>query len=207
MIWCSQRTRGWLAAVVLVSLAGCAGLPGQDRNIPIKSFLLDPPAPAKRQASAQAAAVLVAAPRVSAGYDSPRIVYTKREFQLDYYARNEWAGAPAAMLWPLLIKYLDGTGSVTAITAPPNTQQSVWRLDVQLQELRHVYRDAASEGRATLWAQLSRTDQPGKVATAQLSATHPAASQDPYGGVQAMNAAVADILEQLSVFVQNTAAP
>lgn len=195
-----RRGRYGLLAAALVA-SGCMSRLGGGADAPVATFLLDTPQPAAVAAPAGAPVVLIATPQVRAGYDSPRIAYSRRDFELRYYARNEWADAPATMLRPLVVRALAATGGLTPIVTTVNTEAPLWQLGIELLELRQVYGAAGSEGRIVLRAELARADRPGRVRTAEFSAARAATTPDPYGGVGALNGALGEILPRLAAFV------
>jgi cholesterol transport system auxiliary component len=188
-----------LAAALLAS--GCMNKLGGTNDEPVQTFLLDVSQPTAITAPAGAPVVIVAAPQVRAGYDSPRLAYTQRDFELRYYARSEWADAPAAMLRPLVVRALAATGRLTPVVTAVNSTAPQWQLGLEILELRHAYAAQGSEGRIVIRAELARVDQPGAVHISEFSAARAAATQDPYGGVGALNAALGAILPQLAAFV------
>ena len=129
-----------------------------------------------------------------AGYDGADMVYTRRPYELEYYAHHAWASPPGAMLQPLLVRALEGAG-VMAVVTPIGGEPSRWRLDTEFLELAHDHEDGGgSAGVVSLWAQLTRMDRSGTVYTRRFAARHAAQAAEPYAGAQAVNAALGEVL-------------
>lgn len=185
-------------------LTACGSI-GPERGIDIHTYLLEPDlsaAPADRLSDVM---VQVAAPRVRAGYDTADMVYTRQAYELEYYARHEWASPPAAMLEPLLLRALEGVG-LTALVTSAGGEASRWRLDTELLELAHAHAGTASTGRVALWVQLTRMDRSGTAVTRRFAANRAASAVEPYAGVAAMNDALGEVLGELANFVRATLA-
>jgi cholesterol transport system auxiliary component len=190
--------------VVGLLLSACGSI-GPERGVDVHTYLLDPNLTPATGDRVRGVMVQVAAPRVRAGYDSADMVYTRQPYELEYYARHEWASPPAAMLQPLLLRALEGAG-LTALVISAGGEASRWRLDTELLELAHAHDGTASAGRVALWAQLTRMDRSGTVVTRRFEANRGAAALEPYAGVAAMNDALGDVLDNLASFVATTLA-
>ena len=64
--------------------------------------------------------LVVHPPHAAAGYDSPRIVYTREPHRLDYYAHSEWVDTPARMLTPLIVAAVVRGGALHAVVPTPS---------------------------------------------------------------------------------------
>ncbi|MEX2482187.1 MAG: ABC-type transport auxiliary lipoprotein family protein [Gammaproteobacteria bacterium] len=185
-------------------LSAC-GTIGPERGVDSHTYLLDPGLPAAQPGAVHGGMVQVAAPSVRAGYDTADMVYTRRPYELEYYALNEWASPPAAMLQPLVVRTLEAAGITTLVTSAGG-RETRWRLDTELLELAHAHDEAGSTGQVALWAQLTRMDRSGTVSTRRFEARRPASAAEPYAGVAAMNEALGDVLNELAEFVGATLA-
>jgi cholesterol transport system auxiliary component len=145
--------------------------------------------------------LLVAPPGVRPGLDSTRMAYVERAYELGYFGRNQWADTPARMLSPLLVRSLEGSGSFRAVVASPSPALAGLRLETELLALQQEFLTRPSVGRLALRAQL--VDLPGRqvIATGVFEAAEPAPSDDPYGGVVALNRALERVLAELTEFV------
>jgi len=52
----------------------------------------------------RAATLLVLLPEISPAYDTARMAYSVKLYQLAYFRDNEWAETPAQMIQPLLVQ-------------------------------------------------------------------------------------------------------
>jgi cholesterol transport system auxiliary component len=188
--------------VVAVALAGCGSLSEiVNDKAPTQTYVLSFHAENAEASSWRTGPViLVAAPKVWPGYDTSRIAYTRQAFKLDYFARNEWADHPGRMLEPLLVKSLEGGGRFSAVLSESSGVRADLRLDTEIIRLQQEFDAKSSQGRVTLRAQLIDLNRGKVLGTRQFTASAPSNSQDPYGGVQAMNQALARVLRELAGF-------
>ena len=190
-------TAALLACAALA--AGCGTLFGAPPPAP-HFWTLDPALPAARPAAAGASApvVIVAMPRAAAGFDTDRIVYVRAAHQLEPYADNQWIETPPRMLGPLIAESLARSGAFAAVLATPSPANGQWELDTQVVALQHE----VPEQRVRFALRATLVDKPTRtvVVAHEFEATAPTATTDPAGAVAAANAAVADVLGQLTAF-------
>ena len=180
-------------------LAGCGSLFGPPPPAP-HFWTLDPALPAAASPAAAAAApvVIVATPRAAAGFDTDRIVYVREAHRLEPYADNQWIETPPRMLGPLIAEALSRSGAFAAVLATPSPANGRWELDTQIVALQHE----VAEQRVRFALRATLVDKPTRtvVAAREFEATAPAQTANPAGAVAAANAAVADVLKQLTDF-------
>jgi cholesterol transport system auxiliary component len=189
-----------LGALLAAALAGCAGLPGTGAGAEVQTFVLSP-----RQASAPAVAgngpvLVVSPPQAQPGYDTPRMVYTKRVHELEYFAHSQWADVPTAMLGPVLVNALSASGRFRAVMGGPANVSGDLRLDIEIVSLQQEFDTTPSHARVSLRAQLIDLENRDVLATRTFEAVQAAPSEDPYGGVVAINQALEQLLDQLVRF-------
>ncbi len=196
----------WLALSALaVALGGCVSLPAA-KNGPPDLFALD--AAFEGQAAAgPGSAIAVALPRAAPGFDGPRMVYVRRAHQLQFFARSQWAEAPARMIGPLLVKALERTGRFQAVIEAPSGASAGLRLDTEIVRLQHEFTSSPSRVRFTLRLQLADAASGRVLGTRELEALENAPSDDPYGGVVAANLAVRRVLEEAAAYCAAQASP
>lgn len=189
-----------LAPFLILLPGGCANFPGQSAGKPMQTYMLAPaPAvPAPSPTTATGPVLLVSTPQAEAGYDSRRMAYTERPFELRYFANNAWADDPARMLEPLLVRRLEALGRYRAVITPGAGADAELRLDTWLEALIQEFQVTPAQVRIVLRVQL--TDLAGRriLASERIEATAPTPSADPYGGVIAANRALKRALDRVA---------
>ena len=168
----------------------------------MQSYVLELPV-AVRQARAsrpEGAALVVAELRTRPGYDTPRMAYVKRDYTLDYYANSQWADSPARMLQPLLVRALESTGHYSAVLRAPAPVAAGLRLDVEIARLEQVFTKQPSHMLITMRVLLIDTHRGTVLGQREFAADVPAPSDDAYGGVRALNQALAPLLSDVAAF-------
>lgn len=199
------------ALLALLALAGCGSLLPSAPEPPAR-FALDQPASGVTSQlpgapiAAQASTLVVGLPRAAAGFDSSRMVYIRQAHQLEYFAYNQWVDPPAQMLWPLITRAVESTAAFKAVVVSPSGATADWRLDVELLRLQQEFTAVPSRVRVTLRAHLIDSGRRSVVASREIDAVEPAATDDPYGGVVAANRAVARAVGELAMFAAASAA-
>ena len=208
-----HRGRDCVAGLCLLLASGCAGLRSETAPTPPSFYSLDralegarTTAPAAQPASRTGPTLIVNAPQAAAGFDSQKIIYVRQAHKLEYFAHSEWVDPPARMLAPLIIPAIEATGVFRAVVSIPGSASGDLRLETEVLLLQHEFGSQPSRVRFALRAYLSEDGTRRVVATRDFEAVQPAPSEDPYGGVQAANAAVRSVLEALAAFCAETAA-
>lgn len=181
-----------LAAALL--LAGCA-LPGTEEAP--RLFTLSPTLPSAQPVAATAPPLQVAPATARAGFDTPRMIYLRREFELEPFAHSQWVDAPARMWTPLLVSALERDGRVRPVPATLGAE-APYRLDTEIVALEQDFRVAPSQVRFVVRAELQDAEQRHVLASREVAAVVAAPSDDAYGGVLAANEAVARALGELA---------
>jgi cholesterol transport system auxiliary component len=200
-----------VAALLMTGLAGCSGL--LPKTAPLPSFYtLDgaqmPAAasPIGPQGAASSASTPTAAgptlavgpPHAAAGFDSPRIIYTREAHQLAYFAHSEWVDTPARMLTPLIVTAVARSSALRAVVLTPSIAAADIRLDTELVRLQQDFGDPPSRVRFTLRATLVDTTTHRVLASREFDQTEVSLSEDAYGGVLAAHRVVQRVLGQLA---------
>jgi len=158
------------------------------------------PAGKKREAQGT---LLVNMPRAESGFESPRMMYLSRPFELSYYATNQWADTPARMLVTLLVQSLEQSGTWRTVVPVPTSVKGDYRLDSQGLVLQQEFMQQPSHVRLAVRLQLVALGEQKVVGTKWFEFLEPAASEDAYGGVLAANRAVEHLLDQVTVWVSS----
>ena len=202
---------GLLSAILLAPalLGACAGLLPGPAQSPARTYLLAPDLPpgdgAALRLRGSGPTILVARPQDAAGYATQRMAYLERDYRLDYFAEHEWVASPAAMLGPLLVKALRGGGAFAAVSDDASSISADLRLDTVVESLYQDFRTRPSQARVELRVQLVEPDRRRILATRVFADTQPAPSDDPYGGVVAVNRVLSRLLPQIADFAAETA--
>jgi cholesterol transport system auxiliary component len=145
--------------------------------------------------------LLVGLPQAEAGFDQPRMAYLQRPYEVNYYASNQWADAPARMLMPLLVRSLESTGLWHAVVPMPTAVTGDYRLDTSGLMLQQEFLQRPSRTRVLLRAQLVEMKEQRVMGARSFEALEPAPSDDAYGGVLAANRATAKVLQAMEGWV------
>ena len=192
----------WLCGVVLVLSAlivACTALqpaPIENPNL----HLLDAQPTIGVVAERRDLVLEVGAARAWPGFETPQMAYVKRPHELDYFANNRWADAPAHMLSPLLSRALEQTGGFRAVVQPPTVAPADLRLVSELIRLQQSFETQPSRVELSLRVQLVDLHSRRVLATRTFEQTETARSDDPYGGVAAANIALERMLGEVAAF-------
>ena len=150
-----------------------------------------------------AAVLLVPQPKAQAGFDTPRMAYLLRPYEINYYAFNQWADTPARLFHQVLVENLDKAGAWRAVVQTPGTVPAQYRLDCDNLILEQQFFSNPSRIRLALRAQLIETKKQTILASRYFELLVPAPSEDPYGGVLAANQATMKLLTEMAEWLDN----
>jgi cholesterol transport system auxiliary component len=189
----------WRMFMLAILLGGCTGLspkPVPDPNLHVLAAGLV----AKAAPSMRTLVLEVSAPRASPGFDTPRMVYVQRPYELNYFADNRWADAPARMLGPLLTQALERSGGFRTVVQAPTVVPADVRVNTELIRLQQNFSTRPSRAEVALRVQLVDVRARRVFATRLLEETETTPSDDAYGGVVGVNAALGRVLMQVVDF-------
>ncbi len=193
-----RRRTACMALLLSGLLAGGCSLPTADGGPRPQQHLLTASFGESGSVPSDAPVLMVARPRAGAGFDSPAMLYLEKPTELDAFARNRWAAAPAAMLAPLLVDALEATGAFRAVVDGGSGLGAAFRLDTEVLRLQQEFFERPSRVRLGLRATLVET-RTGEVLMARTFETEETApGNDPSSGVAAANRAVARLLGELA---------
>jgi cholesterol transport system auxiliary component len=190
----------------LVGLGGCASLLPPREPEPALHVLAPPPV-AIANAGKRDVVLEIALPRAAPGFDTPRIVYVQRPYELDSFARHRWAEAPARMLAPLLTQALERSGAFRAVVQAPTAVPADVRVATELLRLQQNFAPRPSRVEVVLRVQLVDVRARRVLATRTFEDDEPAPTDDALGGVAAANAVLARVLTQVVEFCVAETAP
>jgi cholesterol transport system auxiliary component len=130
-----------VAWLVVLTVSGC--LPTRTESPPTHTFRLslDPEHIQSGSADSNGPILLVSVPVAEPGYETTKMVYLKRPYELEPYAVNQWADTPARMFASLMNETLSRTGTWRAVVPLPSSIRGDFRLDMYgfaLYEFRSV---------------------------------------------------------------------
>jgi cholesterol transport system auxiliary component len=193
-----------LAPVVTLAfvffISGC--VLGPTEPSPVRTYFLNPEIslgnPGANGARGSAAVLLITQPKAQPGFDTARMAYLLRPYEVNYYAVNQWADTPARMLNRVMAENLDKTGLWRAVVQTPGIVPADYRLDSDSLVLEQQFVAHPSRVRLALRAQFVATRKQAILATRYFEEIEAAPSDDPYGGVLAANRAAAKLITELA---------
>jgi|KBSSwiStaDraftv2_1062776.scaffolds.fasta_scaffold610803_2 cholesterol transport system auxiliary component len=190
-------------APAAVSLLSACSLLSAPKPEPATAILSKVPANVPHQ-SGEGSTLLVMLPASSSGYDTTRMAYREKAYQLGYYRDNQWAGTPAQMIQPLLVQTLQETGMFQSISSPPESGRADYTLRTEVMELVQDYTGSQPTLRLALHFQLLNAS--GQVmADREILEQEPMRNSTSYAGVDAANEALANALREAAQFVMSSA--
>jgi cholesterol transport system auxiliary component len=191
-----------LARLAPVLLAGCSLLP-PPQSEPATSILSKVPDQVPFEPG-HASTLLVQRPEISSAYDTTRMAYTVKPYEIAYYRDNQWADTPAQMIQPLLVRTLQQTGFFQAILSAPDPGHTSYVLRTEIMELTQDYTRSPPLMRLTLHLRLF--DESGRaVAEREITERETMQAATSYAGVNAANEALAKALRGAAEFVMSAA--
>jgi cholesterol transport system auxiliary component len=144
--------------------------------------------------------LLLSMPTARAGYESARMIYLKKAYEIEHFSQNQWVDSPARMLAPLLVQALERSAKYRAVIPPRSVVSADLRLDTEIVRLQQEFLTKPSQLHLILRAQLIDLRSKAVIATQEFDVIENASSDDPYGGVLATNRAVKLLLQQVADF-------
>lgn len=145
--------------------------------------------------------LIVTPPHAASGFDSQRIIFVRKDHQLEYFSHSEWVDPPARMLGPLIATAIAHTGAFAAVVLTPASAAGDQRLDTEIVRLQHNFQTQPSRVQFTLRATLVDDKTRQVLAWQEFSDEVAAPSETPLGGVMAANQVVQRVLEKLAQFL------
>ena len=134
-------------------------------------------------------ALLISKPEAMAGYRTEQMLYVKKPFTLEPFAKNAWSNPPADMLYPLLVQRFQDSHAFRAITSSPYADKADYRLDTQLIKLHQNFLAKKSTLQLTAKITVTRVSDNHVLASRLITENIPCTTNTPYGGVVAANQA------------------
>jgi cholesterol transport system auxiliary component len=196
-----------IGSVTLLLMIGACSLGPTETTAP-RSYFLNPEISGKNPHGNGErignSVLLITQPKAQAGFDTARMAYLLRPYEVNYYAFNQWADTPARMVQQLLVEQLDKTGLWRAVLPTPGPVPAQYRLDLDNLILEQQFFSSPSRVRLSVRAQLIETKRASILTTRYFEVLEVAPTEDAYGGVQAANQATAKLLTQMAEWLDNS---
>lgn len=188
-----------VACVLLVAamMTGCLSPRTTSSEIHTYQLSLDGGPSEARPGKLDGPVLLVSQPQAEPGFETERMVYVKRPYELEYYAVNQWADTPVHMFTPLMVQVLNQDSVWRAVIPQPSSIRGDYRLDTHGFLIQQEFFQPPSRVRVMVRAQLVDLKESTILSTRALEVVENATSENAYGGVLAANRAVAGLLEQI----------
>ncbi len=189
-------------ALLVLTAAGCLSSRSESQSAHTYRLSLDPERTEVRPADINGPILQVSLPLAEPGFETPRMVYVKRPYELEQYALNQWADQPARMFASLMVQALGRTGLWRAVVPVPGPIRGDFRLDSYGFSLQQEFMQDPSLVRVTVRAQLVEAKESRVVGTRAFESVEKAQSDDAYGGVVAANRAIAVLLDEITSWLR-----
>ncbi len=189
-------------ALLVATAAGCLSPRTDSSEIHTYQLSLDGWSSETRLGKLNGPVLLVSQPQAEPGFETQRMVYIKRPYELEYYAVNQWADTPVRMFAPLLVQALNQNDAWGAVIPLPSSIRGDYRLDTHGFLLQQEFLQQPSRVRGMVRMQLIDLKESTILSTRAFEVVENATSENPYGGVQAANRAVAGLLDQIGSWLR-----
>jgi cholesterol transport system auxiliary component len=191
-----------VCAFLVMTVLGCVSLRGDSEEIHTYHLGLDGWHSEARPADANGPILLVSLPQAEPGFETSRMIYIKRPYELESYAVNQWADTPARMFTPWLVQALTQSGVWRDVVTLPSSVPGEYRLDSYGFAVQQEFLQQPSRVRVTIRAQLVDVKQSTIVGRQTFEAIELAPGENAYGGVLGANRAVVGLLGQIVSWLQ-----
>jgi cholesterol transport system auxiliary component len=190
----------WMLLVLVTS--GCISFRGGSEAVHTYQLSLEGAQREVQAADGNGPVIQLSPLQAEPGFETPRMVYLKRPYELEHFAANQWADTPANMFAPLLAQSLSRSGLWRDVVLLPSLLPGDYRLDVYGFALQQEFVQQPSRVRVTGLAQLVDLKQSTIVGMQRFETIELAPSENAYGGVVAANRAVALLLDQITAWLR-----
>ena len=188
--------------LLVMTVTGCLSPRTDSSEIHTYQLSLDGWSSETRPGKLDGPVMLVSQPQAEPGFETQRMVYIKRPYELEYYAVNQWADTPVRMFTPLMVQALNQNDAWRAVIPLPSSIRGDYRLDMHGFLLQQEFLQQPSRVRVVVRMQLVDLKESTILSTRIFEVVENATSENPYGGVQAANRAVAGLLDQIGSWLR-----
>jgi ABC-type uncharacterized transport system auxiliary subunit len=200
-----------MMTAALLSVPGCSSLGGSAPSI-VWYLLHDMPSRASKPASATGSAstrqtvLMIGSVGASAFDESQMIAYGRSRGTRAHYQLAGWTERPSRRLGILVEHRLQARGEFAAVVQSTAGVRGQLLLNLRLEQLYHDVSTEPGHARAAIVAELVDWTDHRLLGRRVFSAESPAQSEDAQAAVDAFGRAVGTLLDDLSVWVEATAA-
>lgn len=133
-------------------------------------------------------------------YATPKMMYTIRPYEVNYFADNQWIENPAQMLQSLIAQTLRKTHHYRAVSTSAMGRYD-YALNTQLIKLQQKFMKRSSVVELIINVQIVNLKTNQIVASREFSACEFTTQFSPRGGVYAANRAAGKILKEIADYV------
>ncbi len=192
-----------MCGLLALTAAGCLSPRTDSSEIHTYQLSLDGSPSEARTGTLDGPVLLVSQSQAEPGFETQRMVYLKRPYELEYYALNQWADTLVRMFTPLMVQALNQTDAWRAVIPLPSSLHGDYRLDTHGFLLQQEFLQQPSRMRVMVRAQLVDLKESTILSARVFEVMENATSENPYGGVQAANRAVAGLLDQIGSWLRH----
>lgn len=188
--------KSFFISVLCVALASCAVKLPESNQYQLSAY-------SSRQLGQHSRPIViqVTQPDAVANYKTSQMLYTKKPFQIEPFAKNAWKNPPADMLYPLLLDSLQKTHVFRAVTSTSFAEEVDYRLDTQLLSLVQDFTKKPSQLQFSAKVVLVRLSDNRVMGSKIIELQIPCPTDTPYGGVLAANRATQEFTAMVIDFV------
>jgi cholesterol transport system auxiliary component len=186
--------------IVSLALAGCLSLSREE--LPLHTFTLNLGSsagePTAFTGKPGVGILVVNVPVGQPGFDTPRMAYKQRPYEVSYYATHQWVDPPARMLTSLLVQVLEQASYWRAVIPMPTSVRGDYRIDIDQVALVQDFLQKPSQVRVTLRIQIIKLPEYLVLGTRLFDVAEEAPNDDAYGGVVAANRGVERLVKEVA---------
>lgn len=198
-----MKQYGLISLLLVVSfiLNGCGDLLKPVTEPTQARYIISPKLTIAHKMPSSSKILQVDAVSVAPGYQTQKMAYIRKPYQLEYFTRNQWAANPNQLLRQPLIDALKKSGYYRQVVGSQMIIKADQRLLCELIQLHQNYLTQPSQIQLVMQVNLIDNNSQRIIASRQFTLRQSAPFDTPYGGVLATNQAVTKLQQQLVDFV------
>lgn len=204
-----RSRRAALLASLVLPLTGCVSVSvGSNDAPPIVYYQLDDARPRTPAPPAASPAPRLAIQAISGDpvADATQLVFSRRPGERSFYQFALWSERPSRRLALLAQHRLEAGGTFAVVTQLGQPIATDWLLTLALEALVHDVSTPPGTARMAWRAELIRRSDRSRVGLRTFTAEAPAAEASAPAAVAAFNVVVANVLDQMTAWVESTLA-
>src|SRR5258707_3388622 len=151
MTWPAARlSHRFVPIVIVLALAGCAGLSGG--SAPAHLYRVTPKSTYPANLPHRAVQILVDAPLAPAGLDTSRIALSRSAVSIDYFADSEWTDRAPLLVQTALVESFENSNTVNAIDRESIGLRADFILKTDIRHFEAVY--DSPTGPPEIWVEI-----------------------------------------------------